>query len=681
MISVGEFLSKIAEADLPYVVTNKRIVYYNVPAGFDIETSSFYQYGEKKACMYIWMFGILNWVTYGRTWEEYISFIKILKAILGLNEKCRLPVYVHNLPYEFQFMRKHFSWTKLFFLDERKPVYAIAEGIEYRCSLKLSSKSLAKVGQDLQKYKVEKKVGDLDYSLIRTSETQLTEKELGYCENDIRVILAYIMEKIETDGDVSLIPMTNTGYVRNFCRKQCFKNYNRYYYMISDLTLEPDEYNQLKRGFAGGFTHASANYFGEILHNVGSYDFTSSYPAVMLAEKFPMSKSKIVTDIDSLEKLKWYLSKYCCLFDITFENIRPKLEYDHPISISKCWKDVNVVTDNGRVVSADRLTTTCTEQDFYTYTVFYEWDNMLIHTFRIYEKAYLPKNFVKAILELYKKKTTLKDVPGEEVNYMISKNMLNSAYGMAVTDIVRDEILYDNDEFSSTKPNLEAAIDKYNKSKKRFLFYPWGVWVTAYARANLFSGIAACGEDYVYSDTDSIKILNPEKHLDYINAYNEQIKQKLLKAAEHHHIDPAEFSPTNVKGKEKPIGVWDYEGMYDEFKTIGAKRYIVKKGGKYQLTVAGLNKVKAIKYIEQKYPDPMDGLCDSLVVPPEYSGRITVTYVDSPCSGVVEDYLGHLGEFSELSYIHMESAEYELTISNEYKAFLRWIKGVKEDNW
>ena len=218
LIDQTTFLSKIAKADLPKIVTNKKITYYNVPAAFDIEVSSFYQDGEKRACMYVWQFGILNWVTYGRTWDEYKAFIQVLSTILNLSSQKRLVVYIHNFAYEFQFMRKRFMWDKLFFLEERKPVYGIVGGIEYRCSLKLSSKSLMKVGEDLQKYKVKKKMGDLDYSLIRTSKTPLTETELGYCEADIRVLLAYIQEKIETDKNVSLIPLTNTGYVRNFCR-------------------------------------------------------------------------------------------------------------------------------------------------------------------------------------------------------------------------------------------------------------------------------------------------------------------------------------------------------------------------------------------------------------------------------------------------------------------------------
>ena len=162
----SEFLSRLVELTLSTVTNNKKITYYNTPAAFDIEVSSFYQNGNKMACMYVWQFGIYNLVTCGRTWNEFLVLLKAVRAILGLNEKLRLIVYVHNLAYEFQFMRKLIDWDKVFFLDERKPVYAIAQGIEFRCSLKLSSKSLAKVAEDLQKYKVSKKTGDLDYQLI-----------------------------------------------------------------------------------------------------------------------------------------------------------------------------------------------------------------------------------------------------------------------------------------------------------------------------------------------------------------------------------------------------------------------------------------------------------------------------------------------------------------------------------
>lgn len=679
IISINEFLRRVSELDIPTVMNNKGVYYYNIPCAFDIEVSSFMQNEEKKASMYIWQFGILNWVTCGRTWDEFEMFISVLSTILNLGDETRLVVYVQNLGYEFQFIRKHFEWSKLFFLEERKPVYAITSGIEFKCSWKLSSKSLEKMGEDLQTYKVEKKVGDLDYNLVRTSSTPLTEQELGYCENDIRVVIAYIQEKIEQDGDILKIPLTNTGYVRRYCRSACNRRYKHYRQLMNELTLDADEYRQLKRAFAGGFTHASAKYSGLVLTGIGSFDFTSSYPAVMLLEKFPMSKAKIIDSLDSLADFKYYLNNYCCLIDITLNNVEPKVSYDHPISYSKLVDSRNVVVDNGRVVTAESISFTCTEVDFMVYCNFYKFTDITIHKLRIYEKAYLPKSFVMAILKLYKDKTKLKDIESEFVNYMISKNMLNAGYGMMVTDIVRDEILYEDDEYSTKTPGLEEAIEKYNKSKNRFLFYPWGVWVTAYARKNLFTGIYNCGNDYVYSDTDSIKILNPESHMAYIEAYNNSIIRKIQKVSEFHHLDPSEFSPLNRKGNAKTIGVWDFEGVYDKFKTIGAKRYMYLKDGKYKLTVAGVNKKRAMEYIQKEYPDPFDGLSDGLEVPSEYSGRLTHTYFDTECQGYVKDYLGVTGQYHELSYIHMEPSDYKLTLSESYKSFLASLMDTKEE--
>lgn len=706
LIDQLSFLKKISSTDLPIITNSKKENWYNVPAAFDIEVSSFYNGKEKHATMYVWQFGILNWVTYGRTWGELADFLSMLSMVLGLSEDLKLAVYVHNLSYEWQFIRSILPFEKVFLLEERKPVYAIMKGYEFRCSLKLSSKSLEKVGEDLVKYKEHKHTGDLDYQLIRFHSTPLTDEELGYCEADIRVLLAYIQEKIETDGSISNIPMTNTGYVRNYCRKECFKKYRSYRKLMEELTLDPDEYYQLKRGFSGGFTHASAKYTAQgkekPLEDVGSFDFTSSYPAVMLTEKFPMSKAKLIEKIDGWNQFNYYLTHYCCLFDITLYNVFPKVDYDHPISFSKLILPKNkeerekeiagITLDNGRVVTAEKMTITMTEQDWWTFCDFYTFGDpespdkdYQIHRFRIYEKGYLPKEFYLSILELYKRKTVLKDVPGEEINYMISKNMLNAAYGMIVTDIVRDIVEFDctnNRYIPKHKPNLDEAIETYNTSRKRFLFYPWGVWVTAYARRNLFTGILACGNDYIYSDTDSIKILNPENHMDYINEYNKKVMEKVERASKRYRIDLSEYSPKNKYGVEKPIGIWEYEGKYKRFKTLGAKRYFIENyDGTYSLTVAGVNKKKACKYLVKHFKDPFVEFTNKMCIPEEYSGRLTLTYNDVGCAGIMKDYLGNEVEYEEKSFIHMEPTKYKLTMSDQYREFLQYMYGVMEDSW
>lgn len=663
--------------------TYKREWFYSIPCAFDIETTSTIINDEKCSFMYIWMLGINGYCILGRTWEDFHWCINKLSEYLGLGDNVFLPIYVHNLSYEFQFIKDRFSWKKVFALDTRKVNYCRTEsGIEFRCSYQLSGYNLATVGKNLQKYKVAKMEGDLDYSKIRTKDTKLTKEELGYCIHDVLVVMAYIQECIEQENGIQNIPMTKTGYVRRYVKRECLgtsKHRNeRYRKFIHAMTLEPTEYLQLRRAFQGGFTHASAIHAGVTVKHVDSYDFTSSYPAVMLTEKFPMSKGELI-ELHSKEEFERNLKLYCCLFDVTFINIKARELFEDYISRSHCRNVKGDILNNGRIVEAETLTTTITEQDFMIIKRMYRWDDMLVGNFRRYKKAYLPKEFVNAILKLYEDKTQLKDVEGKEVEYMQAKANLNSLYGMTVTDIVRDDIYYDNHEWISEAPELDEAIKKYNNSRARFMFYPWGVWVTAYARVNLWTGIIAAQNDYVYSDTDSLKMLHGDKHKKYIEQYNRMIEQKIAKAMKHHNFPINRTRPKTIEGIEKPIGVWDYEGHYDKFKTLGAKRYLWMDSNKrMQMTVAGLSKkigLKYLQFVDERQSTVFDNFNNDMYIPKGWTGKMLHTYIDEPTQGIVTDYQGNTTEFVELSSLYMEEAEYTLSIGASY---VNYIMGVRE---
>lgn len=672
-------------AGLKPITTSKRKQYYNIVCAFDIETTSFSnQLDEKCAIMYCWQMAINGRVIFGRTWNEFIKVINRLTGFFNLYSGRRLIMYVHNLAFEFQFIRKRLEWESVFSIETRKPLYALTTGgIEFRDSYLLSGYSLAKLGDNLQKYKVKKLVGNLDYSKIRHSKTPMTEKEIAYCENDVLVVSAYIQEEIEKAGNITRLPLTKTGYVRNYCRSKCFygddrhktstKTYQKYRELILNLHLTGDEYKQLKRAFQGGFTHAAARFSGKVEKNVDSIDFTSSYPYVLLSEQFPMSSGRLV-EIYSKEEFYKYIHLYCCLFDVEFTNLTPKFINENYISLSRCYQHEKAVVNNGRVVSADKIVTTITDVDYTVIEKTYDWDSMTIYNFRVYNRGYLPTNFVKSILKLYSDKTTLKGVEGKEVEYLVSKGMLNSCYGMTVTDIVRDEIIY-SDEWDTEKADVESDIEHYNKSRNRFLFYPWGVWVTAYARRNLWGGILAFGDDYIYSDTDSIKCLNIEKHFDYINEYNNTVKRKLQVAANYHKIDFELFQPKTIKGIKKLIGIWDWETekeKYTRFKTLGAKRYMIEQGGKINITVAGVNKKTAVPYLVKTYGNKIfNAFTNDLTIPKEYTGKMTHTYIDERRTGTLTDYLGNTNTFDEYSSVHLENAEYSLSLSQAYIDFLK----------
>ena len=109
--------------------------------------------------MYEWTFGIDDYVVYGRYWQEFIELLTILSEELNLCDKQILVCYVHNLSFEFQFIRNLIIWNKVFAVKEREPVRCLSElGIEFRCSYKLSGYSLSKVGEHLTKYKVQYRI-------------------------------------------------------------------------------------------------------------------------------------------------------------------------------------------------------------------------------------------------------------------------------------------------------------------------------------------------------------------------------------------------------------------------------------------------------------------------------------------------------------------------------------------
>ena len=649
----------------------------------------------KYSIMYCWQFAIDGKVIFGRYWDEFIELIDLLTEYTS-KEK-RTIIYVHNLAYEFQFIRTLLKWHKVFSIATRKPIYAITEsGIEFRCSYILTNYSLAKLSEQLRHYNVSKLVGGLDYKLLRSPETPLNDTEMSYCILDVLVVSAYIQECILQERYICNIPLTATGYCRRYCRKMCLygdnkkqrtAQFNKYSALMKSMQISSkEEYLQMKRCFQGGFTHASSLHSNILLHGVSSIDFTSSYPYVLLSEQFPMSTGQLVTPKSKADFEK-YLKYYCCIFDATFTNIQPKYINENYIAVSHCMglkrktkkQKANYVDNNGRLVSCTGdVTITITNVDYEIIRKTYDYRKLKVNNLRIYRKGYLPKELILSIIKLYTDKTTLKGVKGKETEYLNGKALLNSVFGMMVTDISKDEIIY-NDTWSIDHADIEKDIKKYNESPKRFLFYPWGVFCTAYSRYNLWRGILEFGDQYCYSDTDSIKCLDIEKHMQFINDYNAETQHKLKCMCKYHSIDYNLLLPKTIKGVTKPLGVWDIETPvpYKNFKSLGAKRYLVEDDEHIEMTVAGVNKKVAVPYLIEKYGK--DNIFyyfrKDLYIPAGNTGKSTHVYIDHEQSGIFTDYLGKEYTFcNEPPGVYLEEADYSFGIELDY---IEYIKGVQ----
>nr|DAM70905.1 MAG TPA: DNA polymerase B [Caudoviricetes sp.] len=295
---------------------------------------------------------------------------------------------------------------------------------------------------------------------------------------------------------------------------------------------------------------------------------------------------------------------------------------------------------------------------------------MSIGKFYTSSYGYLPKQIIECALKFYNDKTTLKGVKGKEVEYLLGKGMLNSLFGMCVTNPVNDDIVFTGEEWETEKKDISEALqENYIKNKKQVLVYQWGVWVTAWARHELFKGVLEIDENVIYCDTDSIKFLDYDNYKDWIEEYNKNCICEINETLNYYDIDLSLAKPKTIKGIEKPLGVWDFEGIYDEFKTLGAKRYAYEEKGEFNITVSGLNKKCAVPYIVATL-QPFEFFDNEMYIPKEYTGKNTLTYINEPYKINVKDYQGNYAEVAENTYIHMEEQDYNMSLAEQFIVFL-----------
>lgn len=643
---------------------------------FDIETNSFleldgeihpaidYDHFTKKeqercifhSCMYIWQFGVNDLVYYGRTWEEFVSFIQRLDEEIPE----RKIVFVHNLAFEFQFLKSVFQFTKVMARKSRKVMKCELQdyNFEFRCSLMMTNVSLEKLSE-VYSLPIEKQVGSLEYELIRTKDTPLTKKELKYCEYDCLVVYEYIKMELSIYKQVSKIPLTSTGHVRRELKDRVKDDYKYKRLVKKASNINPHVYNLMLDAFTGGYTHANRLFAAEIHEDVDSYDFTSSYPFVMVTRKYPSTTFRYC----HIKKREDMLDEYAYLLVVKFKNVKSKY-HNTFISKSKCRHIKNGVYDNGRIISADEFEMTLTDIDFKLYLDCYSCKYEIKEAwYSIYD--YLPKVFIEFILEKYKMKTEYKGVEDKKIEYALSKAMVNSLYGMTVTNTIKDEVEYDNIAGWSEVPlsNDEIQNALYKEREKAFLSFSWGVWVTAYARNNLIRNVMKCDDYAIYMDTDSIKLKNGYNKKIFED-YNDSVMKLISSTCKILNIGAEYYSPKDIKGKEHTLGLFDYEGKYDRFITQGAKKYAFEKDGKIGITVSGVPKkgAKALKRLED--------FDDHFVFRYADTGKNMLAYIEEQEPIEIKDFQGRKSLVTDKTGVCFLPTTYELSKSDEYADLL-----------
>lgn len=558
---------------------NNERKYKNLFCAFDIETTN--DLSVNQAYMYIWQFQIDYYTCIGRTWEEYIQFLNNISDIL--DPEVYLMIYVHNLSFEFSFLKGVYSFDKdeVFSILPRKVLKCeMFEHFEYRCSYLLTNMSLATFTERMG---VEQKLSgeDFDYSKIRYSWTELTEQEMLYCIMDVRALVQALKVYFSIENDTFYtIPLTSTGFVRRDT-KAAMRHYNK-----TKLQEQLPDYNLfclMRDAFRGGNTHANRYYADQIIENVSSYDRVSSYPDVQVNELFPMGKWIHEPEADFERVIrKIYKQKRACIMRVGFQNIRlhdPLFGCPY-IAKHKCTILSEHDNDNGRILYAKYLEVAVTDIDLKIILSEYDFDNAMILDFYHTRYGKLPKPMLEVVKKYFTDKTTLKGVEGQELFYMLQKAKLNSVYGMCVQSPVKQNILYIDDAFIQDNEPEADLLFKHNK--KAFLSYAWGIWTTARAREHLEIAINLVGNNFVYCDTDSVKFID-DGSIDFSKYNNKRKRESITNGG----------TAAAPSGKIQYLGLYEYEGTYKQFVTMGAKKYAyIDENDKLHITVAGAGKKK-----------------------------------------------------------------------------------------
>lgn len=595
-----------------------------IPVMFDPIKPGISRDYRKGALLYHWQASIDGCEFSGRDLDSLSQWLKDLSVWAGDSIKI---IYVHNLSHEFQFLLNLFEPSKVFARRSHNPIYVdVGCNLQFRCSYQLTHLSLAAWADSIGMAKLK---GALDYHKLRTPLTPLTPLEIWYCMEDIRIMVKGLQQYRSRWEHVREIPLTQTGELRRVV--QPLLNWPAWNWRVTKLTppTMSDHLWMLNAFFGGTVIASTLHREVTITDPMWMYDISSSYPWVLISERYPLTPFETA---HSSKLIKRYMSSddYTYIIEIRCYGVKALTPLLF-MSASKIRAGRKVFSSNGRVKDADYFEVTLTKPDYEIFRQCYRCEKITVITCKVSKLQYLPADLRLLIIDLYKSKTMYKDVSGFEELYVTSKQRINSMFGLCVFKEFADDVEYIGDDIKTVngvdyqywapKPldsdgyteKLKRKVSRWHLPKN-YLALQFGLFCTAYARANLWRGCLQTDENHihqnatyvVYCDTDSNKCIDHPGMREWYDKYNAEVLQRHKQIAADLNIDPADLSPLDPKGRPHPIGVYACENPKDkktgellpirEFRTLGSKEYVYRdpSDGELKMTVAGVSK-KAVK--------------------------------------------------------------------------------------
>ena len=482
----------------------------------------------------VWGFALCNLadtddVIYGGGIAEFMACIEALAP-------CKL--YFHNLAFDVTFifdwlLRNDYEWVDAripgpgqftTLISDMNQVYSTEIGFDDANvliwdSLKLIPMSVA---AEAKAFGLPESKGELDYSLYREPGHVMTEEEADYIRRDVQIDAAAIqimhdngLEKM-TIGACAL-----SGY------RSIVGSGTRFRKIFPMLTPEEDEF--IRKSYRGGWVYANPKYAGVEVGEGISYDVNSLYPSVMAScdgETLPFGKPVPFTGKPEPDEL---YTLWVARLKMTF-HVKP-----HHLPCIQLKGNLSFLPTEYIEDSGDEQTITLTSGDWELIQRQYdvhvvEW----VGGYYFKSSRTLFRGYVSQWIE-EKNQATIDGNPGRR---QIAKLMLNSLYGKFATQI----------SGRSRKPTLdEHDTLRYvdlDPEERDGVYLPVGTFITAWARYKTVTTAQSLGDRFLYSDTDSVKVLGIER--------------------------------PRMKVDDVRLGWWKDEGHFLRFKALRAKTYMAE---------------------------------------------------------------------------------------------------------
>lgn len=697
------FITDPLNMDWQNLIVRQRGKYSTMVGAFDIETSNVLRTedgiidtSKSFALPYSFQLGFTS-KDGGKIFylfREVSDFTTFMKNMSENVDKI-VCIFIHNAQFEFEHIKHYlkdiapaetFEQRDFFFNNSKQKVLYFRVGnLEFRDSYQLEGVSLAKVGSNLEEKGVlNVKKGEMDYDLIRTPETPLTDDEIEYMIQDVNILCELWKDLLKTYETPKDVPLTNTGKVRRQI-KEHMKNCKSELQSIKAIAPSFQAMETNREAFYGGYTHANRYNYFRTHEDVVCFDIASAHPTAMLIEKFPVGKV-VEIPFESLENLRELYKTHCFWLRCRFKNI--STTSSHPaIYKSGSIKTTGGEYVNGKLIYADEVEISLLDRDLFCVLENYDFDSWEVEAGRVFasKKDYLPDVLRFFIYAQYFKKTAYKNVKGREVEYMLAKININSIFGVCAMDPIRDafEVDFSTMEIERIAPftgskyeglPISTAYELSNQDKRLencYISELWGAYITMYSRLRVFELIEKVGGRFLYCDTDSVYYsqdgmseADKEALINEVSAINDNITNKFYKAFDGRAI-PEDFpsdkleAPKDPSGKSRPIGIWSFDGHYKKFATRGAKSYLVQTDdGKYKLTHSGLPKAAVSEFAKESDPFKKFLNPTGFTIPASTGYHRSKIYQHEPLTGTVTDYLGNVYSYSVPSSIIIYDSEY-----------------------